>query len=185
MSRALRVFNLVSVDGYIAGADGDISWHRVDAEFHEFAARNLVAGGPLLFGRVTYQLMAAYWPTPEAIRSDPAVALRMNDAEKIVYSRTLPRADWDHSRLVRDDMLGDVRRMKTRSGPNLTILGSASLVAQLTQVGLIDEYQVMINPVALGAGRTQFEGITRHVGLELTDLRRFANGNVLLTYRRH
>lgn len=151
MSR-LSVFNLVTLDGYFAGPGGDISWHNVDPEFQELANEASNSGNRLLFGRVTYELMAAYWPTPEAIKDDPVVARGMNSAEKIVFSRTLKNVDWNNTRLVTDDMLAEVRRLKQGSGKDLTILGSGSIVAQLAQEGLIDEFEILLNPVVLGQG---------------------------------
>src|SRR6266511_331840 len=97
--RNLLVFNLVSLDGYFAGPAGDISWHKVDEEFQELANQASTSGNTLLFGRVTYQLMASYWPTPEALRTDPVVATGMNSSEKVVFSRTLSEAEWSNTRL--------------------------------------------------------------------------------------
>lgn len=180
--RRLRVFNLSTLDGYIAGPRGDISWHQVDPEFQAFAEKNSNAGATLLFGRVTYELMASYWPSPEALRTDPVVARGMNSAPKVVYSRTLDRADWANTRLVKKGLLEDVRRMKRGKGKGLTILGSGTIVAQLADAGLIDEYQILLNPVALGSGRSMFEGLKKRLDLRLKDVRRFKNGSVLLLY---
>jgi len=180
--RKLVVFNLVTLDGYFAGPGGDISWHNVDAEFNEFAIRMVNAGSTLLFGRVTYELMASYWPTPEAIKNDPVVAEGMNKLPKIVFSRTLDKVDWNNTRLVKDDMLAEVRKMKQQSGKDMAVLGSGSIVSQLAQQGLIDEYQIMVNPVVIGKGKTMFEGIKRKLALRLTKTRTFGNGNVLLCY---
>jgi dihydrofolate reductase len=182
--RKLGVFNLVTLDGYIAGEGGDISWHNVDAEFQEFAERNSTSGSTLLFGRVTYELMAGYWPSAEALENDPIVAEGMNSSPKVVFSRTLSKADWANTRLVKEDMVGEVRRLKQQSGKGLTILGSGSIVAQLTQAGLIDEYQVLLNPIVLGKGKTMFEGLTDKLILKLAETRSFGNGNVLLRYER-
>lgn len=181
--RNLVVFNLVTLDGYFAGPDGDISWHNVDAEFQEYAEKNSNSGNTLLFGRVTYELMASYWPSPDALKNDPVVAQGMNNSPKIVFSRTLNRADWTNTRLVKDDMLGEVRKLKEQSGKDLTILGSGSIVAQLAHAGLIDEYQVLLNPVVLGKGKTMFDGIKNMITLKLTRTRTFGNGNVLLCYK--
>ncbi len=147
--RKLTVFNLVSLDGYIAGEKGDISWHHVDDEFQELAIRASNSGNTLLFGRVTYELMAGFWPTEEAIKRDPIVAAGMNRSEKIVFSKTLKKADWSNTRLVKDDMLAEVRKLKQQAGKDLTVLGSGSVVSQLAQEGLIDEYNILVNPVAL------------------------------------
>jgi dihydrofolate reductase len=178
----LAVFNLVTLDGYIAGKDGDISWHNVDAEFQEYAERASHSGTILLFGRITYDLMAGYWPTPEALKSDPIVARGMNAASKVVFSRRLTRATWANTRLVRSDPVDEVTRLKREAGPDMTILGSGSIVARLTQAGLIDEYQLLLNPVILGGGKTMFEGVSGGPILTLLDVRTFSNGNVLMRY---
>ena len=180
--RKLGVFNLVTLDGYFAGPGGDISWHNVDEEFHEYNEKNSNSGNTLIFGRVTYELMAGYWPTPEALKHDPVVAEGMNSASKIVFSRTLTKAAWANTRLVNDDVLGEIRRLKQQPGKDLTILGSGSIVAQLAPAGLIDEYQFLLNPVVLGAGKTMFEGIRDKLMLNLIKSRTFRNGNVLLCY---
>ncbi len=170
------------LDGYFAGPNGDISWHMVDEEFQELAKAASNSGNTLLFGRVTYQLMERYWPTPEAIKNDPVVAGGMNKSEKIVFSRTLDKAAWNNTRLVKDDPAGEVRRLKQQPGRDLTVLGSGSIVSQLAQEGLIDEYQILLNPVVIGRGRTMFEGIRNRISLKLIKTRVFGNGNVLLIY---
>ncbi len=181
--RKLGVFNLVSLDGYFAGPGGDISWHNPDEEFQELANAASNSGNTLLFGRVTYELMARYWPTPEAIRDDPVVARGMNSAEKIVFSRTLKSADWQNTRLVKDGMAAEVRRLKEGPGDKgLTILGSGSLVSQLAQEGLIDEFQILLVPVVLGQGKTMFEGVKDRFPLKLVSSRTFKNGTILLDY---
>lgn len=180
--RKLGVFNLITLDGYFSGEGGDISWHKVDEEFQELAERNSTEGNTLLFGRVTYELMASYWPSPAALRSDPVVARGMNRSPKVVFSRTLKKAAWENTRLVKGDLLAEVRRLKRGRGKPLTVLGSGTIVAQLAQAGLVDEYQLLLVPVALGRGRTLFEGV-RRLRFSLVSTRRFSNGNLLLTYR--
>jgi dihydrofolate reductase len=183
--RKLVMFNQVSLDGYFSGPHGDISWLGKgvkDAEWEAFAASNARNGGLLLFGRVTYELMASYWPTPLAAEHAPIVAERMNNLPKVVFSRTLRTASWSNTTLVKGDPATEVRKMKGQSGPDVAILGSGSIVAQLAQEGLIDEYQVVVYPVVLGEGRTLFRGITQKPSLRLTKTRAFGNGNVLLCY---
>ena len=180
--RKLGVFNLVTLDGYFAGPGGDISWHTLDPEFQAVANEAANAGNTLLFGRVTYELMAGYWPTPEAMKSEPKVARGMNSSEKIVFSRTLKSADWNNTRLVKDDMPSEVRRLKQGSGKGLTILGSGSLVSQLAQERLIDEFRILLVPVVLGQGRTMFEGGKDRFPLRLVSSQAFKNGTVLLSY---
>jgi dihydrofolate reductase len=183
--RKLIVFNQVSLDGYIADAKGDMSWaHKSDPEWNAFASQNASGDGALLFGRVTYDMMAAWWPTPAALQAMPAVAEGMNRMQKVVFSRTMTKASWQNTTLVKDDIAGAVRKMKAGSGPGIVILGSGSIVAQLTAAGLIDEYQLVVHPVVLGAGKTMFAGLKENVRLKLASSRTFKNGNVVLSYRR-
>jgi dihydrofolate reductase len=183
--RKLGAFIHVTLDGYFAATDGDISWaHRDsrDAEWNAFVAGNAKGGSQLLFGRTTYELMASYWPTPLAMKNDPVVAERMNDLPKIVFSRTLEAASWGHTRLVKGDLAAEVRRLKKTRGEDMAILGSGSIVAQLAEEGLIDELQIVVNPVVLGRGRRMFDGVEEKLNLKLTTTRAFGNGSVLLCY---
>ena len=182
--RKVVVFNQVSLDGYFAGPNGDISWaHEApqDAEWKAFVSENASNGGVLVFGRITYEMMVSYWPTEQALKENPAVANGMNSLPKVVFSRSLAKASWNNTRLVKSDLPGEIRKMKQEPGDDMVILGSGSLVSQLTQEGLIDEYQIIVNPVAIGAGRTMFEGIKK-VALKRTTTRGFDNGNVLNCY---
>lgn len=181
--RKLTVFNNVSLDGYFVDGHGDLSWARAqDPEWNAFVEENASGGGELLFGRVTYELMASWWPTPVAMQQFPVVAERMNRLPKVVFSRTLHQASWNNTKLVNDGMVEEVRKMKQAPGEGLVILGSGSVVSQLAQERLIDEYQFVIIPVALGKGRTMFEGIREKLPLKLTTTRSFTNGNILLCY---
>jgi dihydrofolate reductase len=181
----LSVFNQVSLDGYFVDANGDMSWARKnDPEWIEFAANNAKGGGQLLFGRKTYEMMASFWPTPLAAQMAPAVAERMNAGPKVVFSRTLHQASWNNTRLVKGDLPVEVQKLKEAPGPGLVILGSGSIVSQLAQAGLIDEYQAVVNPIVLGSGRTMFDGVKRKLNLKLVQTRPFSNGNVVLTYQR-
>jgi len=177
------VFNQVTLDGYFVDAHGDMSWaHKNDAEWQAFTQENASGGGELLFGRVTYQMMASYWPTPMAAASSPLVAERMNGMPKVVFSRTLTTTAWSNTKLVKQDIVAAVRKMKAESGPGMVIMGSGTIVSQLASAGLIDEYQLCVNPIALGAGRTMFEGLKEKVSLKFKKERTFANGNVVLWY---
>jgi dihydrofolate reductase len=183
--RKLLAFNQATLDGYFAGVNGDISWAHKDAkdsEWNAFVAENASAGGILLFGRITYELMAGYWPTPDAKKNDPIVAERMNNLPKIVFSRTLDKVSWSNTKLVKGGMTSEIRRMKKEPGKDMAILGSGSIVSQLAQEGLIDAYQIVVNPIVLGTGRTLFDGINEKLTLKLTQTRTFRNGNVLLCY---
>jgi dihydrofolate reductase len=183
--RKLVVFNNVSLDGYFAGSYGDFSWAHSgsdDAEFNAFIASNASGGGQLLLGRVTYDIMVSYWPTPTAIKNDPIVAEGMNSMPKVVFSRTMTRASWNNTELVKGDIAVEVRRMKKAPGPGMAILGSGSIASQLAPEGLIDEYQLVVNPVLLGKGKTMFDGVQEKLTLKLTKTRTFKNGKVLLCY---
>jgi dihydrofolate reductase len=183
--RRLIVFNQISLDGYIADAHGDMSWaHKDDPEWTAFSSENAGGDGVLLFGRVTYDLMAGFWPTPAALKSMPAVAEGMNRMQKVVFSRKMKKATWQNTTLVKKDIVGAVRKMKSARGPGMVILGSGSIVSQLTEAGLIDEYQMIVNPIVLGKGKTMFEGVKKKVTLRLTRTRPFTNGNVVLWYDR-
>ena len=131
---------------------------------------------------LTYQIMASYWPTPAAMKSLPDVAEGMNRLPKVVFSRTLDKVTWSNTKLLKGNLAEEVRAMKKEAGEDMVILGSGSIVSQLAREGVIDEYQVVVNPVVLGRGRTMFEGLEAKLDLKLARTRTFANGNVLLCY---
>lgn len=182
--RKLFVFNSVTVDGYFTDSNGDISWAKQndDAEFQEFVAGNASGGGVLLFGRITYQMMESYWPTPAARENDPVVAEGMNKLPKVVFSRTLDKVSWNNTKIVKGDIAEEVRRMKSEPGDDMVIMGSGTIVSQMAQAGLVDEYQLVVYPVVLGKGRTLFDGLKDQLSLKRTKSRAFGNGNVLLCY---
>jgi dihydrofolate reductase len=181
--RSLIVFNHVSLDGYFVDKKADMRWaHKQDPEWNEFVAGNARGGGVLLFGRVTYEMMASYWPTPMAAQNSPAVAEHMNNLQKVVFSRTLDKASWNNTKLVKGDLAMEVRKMKQESGQGLVIMGSGTIVSQLAQEGLIDEFQIVVCPIVIGSGKTLFEGVTEKLNLKLTKSRTFGNGNVYTCY---
>ena len=179
--RKLRVFESISVDGYFTDAKNDMSWAHAssqDAEFAEWVSGNASSGGELLFGRKTYQMMEAFWPTPMAAQQMPAVAKGMNAATKYVASKTI-QPTWQNTHLLKGELVSAVRDLKEAAGPGITILGSGSVAAQLGEAGLVDEYQFVIIPLALGGGRTVFSQGRK---LRLVDQRAFRSGNVVVTY---
>jgi dihydrofolate reductase len=181
--RRITVFNHISLDGYFVDNHGDMSWaHHSDPEFAAFTAENASGGGELLFGRVTYDLMVNYWPTPAAIQNDPIVAESMNNLPKIVFSRTMDKATWKNTRLMKGNLEEKVRKLKQEPGKDMVIFGNGTIVSQLAQASLIDEYQFVVNPIVLGQGRTLFEGITKKSSLKLIKSRNFTNGIVFLCY---
>lgn len=180
----LIVFNLVSLDGYFVDAHGSMNWAKMnrDKEFNEFVEGNASGKGALVFGRKTYELMIQYWPTPMAAQNDPVVAQHMNAARKFVVSKTLEKATWNNTTVLKGDAAEEIRKLKSQAGDGLCILGSGRLVAALAEEKLIDEFQAVVNPIALGRGRTMFEGVKEKVGLKLMNTRRFGNGSVYLCY---
>jgi dihydrofolate reductase len=179
----LVVYNAMSLDGYFTDAAGDMSWaHKQDPEWQAYVSENASGGGQLLFGRVTYELMASFWPTPLAAQSNRIVVERMNSMRKFVFSRTLDSVSWNNTTLLKADLTTEVRKLKQEPGPNLVIMGSGSVVAQLADAGLIDEYRIVLNPLAVGSGRTLFEGVKRRLPMKLTRSRAFGNGNIVLSY---
>src|SRR5271154_382799 len=183
--RKLIVFNHVTLDGYFVDANGSMSWAKTrkdDEEWNAFVQENASGEGPLLFGRKTYELMIQYWPTPMAAHHDSAVAERMNALPKVVFSKTLKDVSWSNTKLVKGELAEEVRQMKQESGDGLTILGSGTLVTQLADERLIDEYHIVVNPVVLGKGRTMFEGAREKLPLKVTKSRTFGNGCVYLVY---
>ena len=181
----LIVFNSISLDGFFVDRNGDMGWAHnpnKDEEWDAFVASKASGGGALLFGRKTYDLMVSYWPTPLAAQNDPVVAEKMNGFQKVVFSRTLDKISWMNSRLVKEGLVLEIQKMKNEAGTDFVILGSGSIISQLTRERLVDEYQVVVIPVLLGSGRTMFEGIKEKIPLELRGTHRFNNGNVFLTY---
>jgi len=179
----LTAFNFTTLNGYFKGPDDDISWNQHNqGEENDYAKEGANSGSTLIFGRVTYEMMARYWPSPDALKNNPVVAKGMNESEKIVFSRTLQKADWHNTRIIKNNMLEEMKKLKQQSGKSFTILGSGSIVSQLAEAGLVDEYQIMLNPVALGDGATLFKGIQHPLQLKLTSHRVFKCGAVLLSY---
>jgi len=181
--RKVGVFNFITLNGYFKGPKGDISWHKHGAEENEYAVEMLKAGSTLLFGRVTYEMMASYWPTPIAIKNDPIMAGGMNNADKIVFSRTLKKVEWNNTRLVTDNIAEEIQKMKRMPGKDMTLLGSGTIVNQFAEQGLIDEYQIMVDPVVIGDGTPIFKDIKHKLDLKLTATRTFKSGVVLLCYQ--
>jgi dihydrofolate reductase len=180
--RKLFSFMVVTLDGFYEGPNKEFDWPTVDEEFNDFAVRQLNDVDTLLFGRVTYEGMAAYWPTREAVEYDPLIARLMNDVPKIVYSSTLDEATWNNTTLVTEDAATSVAALKKQPGKDLALFGSPKLTVSLLEAGLVDELRVMVAPLLLGAGATLFRGLSGRVPLELTTTTTFSSGNVLLSY---
>jgi len=183
--RKIVLMMSVSVDGFFEGPDREIDWHLVDDELHGHFNQLLGAMGAFLDGRVTYELMAAFWPTADADPSSTGpmaeFARIWRDMPKIVYSRTLQRADWNTT-IVRDVVAEEVMKLKSQPGGDLA-LGGADLAAAFMRHDLIDEYRLYVHPVVLGQGRPLFPPDAK-IDLRLAETRTFGNGVVLLRYQR-
>jgi dihydrofolate reductase len=176
--RKLIVQELVTIDGFFAGPNGEIDWHNVDDEYREYAKDFLNSLDVLLFGRVTYQLMASYWPT-----ASNDIAHKMNTLPKIVFSKTLWKVEWQNTRLVIENVIEEVKNLKQQPGKDLAILGSAALVSYLMNAGLIDEYQITVVPIVLGNGKPLFKDIHDRVTMKLLKSKTLRSGSVQLFYQ--
>jgi dihydrofolate reductase len=181
--RKIFTFLVATVDGYYEGPNQEFDWPVVDDEFNAFALEQLDEVDTLLFGRATYQVMAAYWPTPAAQQDDPEIAARMNGISKIVVSRALDKAEWANTRLITDDVAGELAKLKEQPGKDIAIFGSSNLTVSLLRLGLVDELRIMVIPVVLGAGNSLFNSAEQRISLKLLKSRPFHSGNVLLYYQ--
>ena len=174
---------MVSLDGYFEGPHKELDWHRVDGEFNDYASDLLDSVDTLLFGRVTYELMAGYWPTPSALTNDPVIAAKMNSWPKVVFSRTLAAATWTNTRLIRDHAAEEIARLKQQPGRDMAIFGSSDLTVSLVPYGLVDEYRIFINPVVLGGGKPLLHGLQERLDVHLIWSRVLKSGLILACYK--
>ncbi len=181
--RKITAFLFTTVNGCYRSIDHDTSWHRHGEEGTAYSEKQLESDDILLFGRKTYEMMAAFWPSPMAYELFPKVAEGMNKAAKIVVSNSLKKTDWSTTVLMSGDIISQIKKLKQSPGKNITLLGSGELANQLTAAGLIDEYLFLIDPVAIGNGVTLFEKLGKPLELKLTDAKIFPkSGSVLLSY---
>ena len=143
---------MVTLDGLFAGPNGEIDWFSWNDEMARYAVDLIRTVDTLLFGRVTYELMASYWPSASPPTEDPIIIDRMNNLPKIVFSKTLEKVEWKNTKLNMEIFAEDVLRMKKQPGKNMMIYGSGSVVTAFMNLGLIDEYHLFVNPVVLGRG---------------------------------
>jgi dihydrofolate reductase len=176
----------VSLDGFMEGPGRDLSWHLVDDELHTHFNQQLSAMGAFVSGRVTHELMAGFWPTADRDPASPAPMVEFariwRDKPKIVFSRTLERADWNTT-VVREVVPEEVSELKERFGGDL-VLGGGDLAAAFMKHDLIDEYRLYVHPVVIGRGRSPFPTSDSKIDLRLAETRAFGNGVVLLRYER-
>jgi dihydrofolate reductase len=179
--RRIVVMLSVSLDGFIAGPGGDLSWHRVDEELHQDFNDQLAPMSAFLDGRVMHEMMAEFWPTADQDPESPPPMVEFariwREKPKLVYSRTLDTADWNAT-VVRDVVPAEVQALKAQPGGDLS-LGGADLAAAFQRHGLVDEYRLYVNPIALGAGKPLF---TERIELQLAESSPRNNGVVMQRY---
>jgi dihydrofolate reductase len=171
-------WNMVSVDGFFEGPNHDLGWFRFDDELESYIKETQKEAGTLLFGRVTYQMMADYWPSAEG-----DIARFMNSVEKVVFSKTLDRADWHNTRLVKGDVAEEVARIKRGGGGDIFVFGSAAFLSTLLDAGLVDECRLGINPVRLGSGTSLFKASEERQDWRLLSSKILKSGLVILHYQ--
>jgi dihydrofolate reductase len=177
--RKILLFQNVSLDGYFEGPGHDISGFKTD--FEAFPAGSEQEAGTLLFGHRTYEMMK-FWGTPQAVDTMPGVAKYMNEALKIVASHAPFEPGWKNVRVISGDVIGAVKALKAGPGKDIMMFGSNELCVSLMQAGLMDELQIVVNPVVFGAGTPLFQGLDKKTELALVDTRRFKSGAVMLRY---
>ncbi|KOF17925.1 riboflavin biosynthesis protein RibD [Ensifer adhaerens] len=176
--RKVIMWDMVSVDGFFEAPDHDISWFVFEDELAAYIGETQLEADTLLFGRVTYEMMASYWPGAEG-----DIATFMNGVEKYVFSRSLKTGDWHNTTLVSGDAVAEVERLKAQQGGTIFIFGSADFAAELVEKGLVDEYRLGINPVLLGGGVPLFKPLPKRTPLKLTHTRPLKSGVVILHYQ--
>ncbi len=184
--RKLVLFMHLSLDGFAAGPHGELDWVSYDEELEKHAEDIVSTVGSPLYGRVTYQMMEGYWPTvlqdTAATKHDLDHARWVEDVEKIVFSETLEKVEWNNTRLIKDNIAEEVLKLKQQPGKDLVIFGSPGLARSLMQLGLIDAYRLTINPVILGSGIPLFADVEDKINLKLVNSRTFRSGVVALHY---
>lgn len=176
--RDVIMWNMVTVDGLFKGPNDEIDWFVFDDELESYILETQKEADTLLFGRKTYEGMASYWPQAEG-----QIADFMNSVPKVVFSRTLNEATWNNTTLIRDNAPEEVMKLKQQPGGDIFLFGSADFAATLIEHNLIDEYQLGINPLVLGAGVPLFKGRQQRLPMTLVETRPLASGLVILHYR--
>jgi dihydrofolate reductase len=196
-ARRIVMFNQVSADGFFSDPAGGLDWVVSDPEVHARAVESMPDTDTILFGRKTYQQFASFWPGalknldaagPHGVsKRDPAFAAMahwLNDTNKLVFSRNLKKATWNNSEISSEIDTKRLTKLKQQPGKDMLIFGSGSLVSQLSERGLIDEYRFVVCPVLLGEGRPLLGEMPQRVSLKLMEVKPFRSGNVMLTYQR-
>ena len=191
--RKVIASTFVTLDGLMVGPNEEMDWvlDNLDGEMENDIADQLKNVDAILLGRVTYQIMANYWPTATTGASvrrsqgaeDPIITDKMNNLPKIVFSKTLQKAEWKNSRLIKENIKDEILKIKQQPGKDMVILGSASIVQTFTNLGLIDEYRLLLHPVVLGSGKPLFKDIKDRLNLKLMKTKTYRNGVVSFDYQ--
>jgi dihydrofolate reductase len=179
--RRLILQTSISIDGYVAALDGSHPWNEGSAgddAVKRWILETVRGAGAHLMGRVTYEEMASVWPT-----SDSDFARPMNEIPKVVFSKTLERADWPETRIARGDLAEEIARLKQEVGNDLIAYGGATLDQALSRLGVVDEYRLMVRPAALGAGKPLFKDLDQPLHLDLIEATTYASGLAIHIYR--
>lgn len=183
----ITVLNRITLDGMFDGPNGENDWFIPGDEENKASHEMVPSGGTLLMGRVTYQHMIKFWPTVTAASDFPTPvkvqAKEINEMPKLIVSKTLKSLTWENSKLINGDLVSEVQKLKQGDGSGMLILGSGTIVQQLTEAGLIDHYVFILTPTVLGKGKPQFKQ-DQKVDLELVETRSFPTGNIMMHYRR-
>jgi dihydrofolate reductase len=184
--RKIISFMHVSLDGFVAGMNGEMGWITMDDEIFEDAIELASSADTALYGRTTYQMMESYWPTvltsPEATKNEVHHAQWVEKIDKIVFSTSLEKAEWNNTRLIRKNIREEVTKLKMLPGKSMMIFGSPRLTHSFMQMGMIDEYRINLNPVLLGNGIPLFMNISDRINLKLIREKRFESGVIGLHY---
>lgn len=178
--RTITLFMNVSLDGYIAGPGDDLSAFHSD--FEAFSSADGPRADTVLLGHKTYDMMKTFWPTPQAAQFAPEVARYMNETQKVIASNTPFDPGWQNVTVFSDDVIDQVRQLKAQPGGTIMIFGSNTLCVSLLPERLIDQFQIQVIPVVLGAGTKLFDGLAEQVAFTLTHAQPFKSGAALLTY---
>ena len=177
----------VTLDGFVAGLNGEMDWIKLDNEMFDLVNEFTIKADTALYGRVTYEMMEAYWPTaadkPNATKHDIDHSNWYNKSEKVVLSKTMKDVKRDKTTFISNNAATEIERIKNQSDKNIMVFGSPSIVHLLMQHNLIDEYWLFINPVILGEGIPMFEGLSNKTSLELVASKAFSCGVVGMNYK--
>ena len=178
--RKIIVSEMISLDGFFENNNKESGWHIVSEDFFEYSRELLNSVDTILFGRKTYQMMETIWLN--ATNEDAVITHKMNHLNKVVFTRTLKKVTWNNSEIARNNLEEEVSKLKKKEGKDIVIFGSGSIVNELMNLGLIDEYRIAVNPVILGNGTSLFKNIEKKINLKLLQAKTLDSGVVLLYY---